>query len=82
MFDRDTFYCPNCGTIDHPMTITRGSFWVEVMLWLFFLVPGLIYSVWRLSTRYDGCPACGYRDIIPPDSPRAQAEMKALGAVR
>ena len=50
MFDRDTFYCPNCGTIDHPMTITRGSFWVEVMLWLFFLVPGLIYSVWRLST--------------------------------
>jgi DNA-directed RNA polymerase subunit RPC12/RpoP len=39
------------------------------MLWLCYLLPGLIYSVWRQSTRYSACPECGVRNMIPVDSP-------------
>ena len=49
----------------------KGSVWTELLLWLFFLLPGLFYSIWRLSTRYQGCPSCGMEGMIPANSPRA-----------
>jgi hypothetical protein len=64
--------CTNCGYIGYPKRITKGSFWIEVVLWLFFLVPGLIYSIWRLTTKYDACPKCKNASMIPIDTPRGQ----------
>jgi hypothetical protein len=78
MFAREMF-CPNCGTVGNPESFTRGSFFIELALWLCFIVPGLIYSIWRLSSRYKGCPACEQPGMVPLDSPRARAEMKARG---
>ena len=40
-------------------TVTRGSIWIEIILWLCLIVPGLIYSIWRLTTRRQVCSACG-----------------------
>jgi hypothetical protein len=51
---------------------TRGSFWIEIALWLLFCAPGLIYSIWRLTTKRKVCPNCGAEDLIPPTSPRAK----------
>jgi len=70
--------CPHCGTLDNPICETRGSFAVELLLWLCFIVPGLIYSAWRLSNRYYACRACGHEGLLPLDSPRAQAELRRL----
>ncbi len=61
--------CRDCGTVGEPCRVTKGSIWIELILWLCFLVPGLIYSVWRLSTRYDACRACGGTGLVPLDSP-------------
>lgn len=36
----------------------RGSFWIELALWLIMCFPGLIYSLWRLTGRRT-CPFCG-----------------------
>jgi len=63
--------CPNCGTVAVPQKYTKGSFVMEVLLWLLFLVPGLIYSLWRMTTRYKGCPACKAANVIPLGTPRA-----------
>jgi hypothetical protein len=71
--------CTQCGYQGHARTVTRGSFGVELLLWLFFIVPGLIYSVWRLTTRYPGCPRCQSDAVIPHDSPRA-SEYVGTGA--
>src|SRR5579862_4874691 len=71
-------YCLDCGTTDWPKTETPGSFFIEVILWLCFLVPGVIYSVWRLAARYSGCSACGSKRIVPVNSPVAQ---KMIGSV-
>jgi len=64
--------CTNCGYVGNPISITRGDFAIEVLLWLFFLVPGIIYSVWRLASRYAACPKCKAPNTIPVGSPVAQ----------
>lgn len=64
--------CLNCGTKAKPKLKTKGSIFIELILWLCFLIPGLIYSVWRHTTRYKACPACGAPNMAPLDSPAAQ----------
>lgn len=55
--------CPNCGYVGKPKKFTKGSILIEVVLWLMFLVPGLIYSIWRLTTKYEGCPRCKFANV-------------------
>ncbi len=68
--------CTSCGYVGEPATITKGTMSVEIILWLCFLVPGLIYSVWRVSSRHDGCPTCGQTALIPRTSPMAQKFLR------
>lgn len=72
--------CSTCGSIGEPKTITRGSFAIEIILWLCFIVPGIIYSLWRLTTRRsNGCGKCGAQTMIPLNSPMGTQLMKTLG---
>lgn len=64
--------CPSCGSRGEPKTITKGSTGIELILWLCLLVPGLIYSIWRLSSRVKGCPSCGSMGMIPANSPHGK----------
>ena len=66
------YVCPNCGYVGKPKVKIKGSFAVELVLWLLFIVPGLIYSIWRYSGKYYSCPKCGYENMIPADSPRGR----------
>ena len=61
--------CTSCGYKGKPKRIAKGSILVEIALWLFFIVPGLIYSIWRLASKYDACPQCKNQSMIPTDSP-------------
>lgn len=69
-------YCSNCGTVDTPRTRVKGSFFIEVILWLCFLVPGIIYSIWRLTSKEQVCPSCGAPNMIPSDSPKARGVLQ------
>lgn len=69
--------CMTCQSVGQPKTITRGSFWIEILLWLCMLFPGVIYTIWRLTSRYNGCRTCGGTALVPMNSPAAQ---KMLGA--
>ena len=61
--------CKHCGTINRTPTLP-GSGWIELILWLAWLVPGLIYSIWRRGGRTpSACSACGRRELVPLDSP-------------
>ena len=71
--------CTNCGYVGEPKPITKGSIGMEVLLWLLFLAPGFIYSIWRLASRYDGCPKCKHQNLIPIDSPNGKKIAEAAG---
>ncbi len=64
--------CAACGSTGDPKLETPGSFLVELLLWCFLLLPGLIYSLWRISARRKVCGACGGQTLIPLNSPRGR----------
>lgn len=70
------FLCVNCGYKGKPKTKTKGSMVIEIILWICLIVPGVIYSVWRLASRYSACPSCGALNMIPADSPRGIEILK------
>ena len=65
--------CTRCGSQAGARSVTRGSFFIEIILWLCFLIPGLIYTIWRLTTRHKACRACGSAELVPTDSPAGKA---------
>lgn len=71
-------YCTACGEQGKPKTVTRGSIWIEIILWLCFIVPGVIYSIWRMTTRHAACASCGSKQLVPLDSPVARAHRRKL----
>ena len=73
------YICANCGKIAKPRTVTRGNILIEIILWLAFLIPGLIYSIWRLTTRYKACPHCLAPNPVPLDSPRGRKLLDEYG---
>lgn len=68
-------YCGNCGIVAKPKKVTKGSFWIEVFLWLALILPGVLYSLWRLTSRYEACPKCGAPNMLPLDSPIAKTAL-------
>jgi hypothetical protein len=71
-----TLICTQCGYIGNPKTAIEGNGCLEIVLWLLFIVPGLIYSIWRSTSRHKVCPKCKSPNLIPIDSPRGQQIMK------
>lgn len=71
-------FCADCGHQGAPVSSTPGSMAIEVVLWLFFLIPGLVYSLWRLNKRHPVCSSCGSGSLIPPNSPKAVALKKSM----
>jgi hypothetical protein len=76
-YSQKPMVCKSCGTVGDGHTVTRGSLGIEIILWLCFILPGLIYSVWRHSSQFTGCDACGSREMIPVDSPIGKRIVEA-----
>jgi hypothetical protein len=70
--------CKACGHHGPSRAHTRGSGWIELVLWLCLIVPGLIYSLWRLSTRRPACEACQSTELVPPDSPVGRRLLREM----
>ena len=64
--------CRNCGAIGDPVKKTNGSFMIEIVLWVCFIVPGLIYTLWRLTSKIDVCRSCGGDQLIPVETPEGR----------
>lgn len=69
-------YCAACGHEGKGRTRTRGSLLIEIVLWLCFLIPGLIYSIWRQGSKYKACVSCGSTTLVPLNSPVARAARR------
>jgi len=62
-------FCLTCGSISETRRVMPGSLAIEVVAWCLFLLPGLIYSLWRHSAAFSGCGHCRSRQVVPVTSP-------------
>lgn len=70
--------CRSCGAVGDAATHTPGSIGIELVLWCFFLVPGLIYSLWRHAKRGAACAQCHSHDLVAVGSPIGRKLMADL----
>lgn len=68
-------FCTQCHTQGTPATKTKGSVLIEIVLWLFICLPGLVYSLWRMTSRERVCKSCGSAMLVPLNSPAARAAL-------
>jgi hypothetical protein len=61
--------CTTCGHVGKAKERVRGSIFIEIVLWVCFIIPGVIYSIWRLTTRAKVCTSCGATTLVPTNSP-------------
>lgn len=71
--------CSMCGHAGAPKTAMKGNIVLEAVLWLLFIVPGLIYSIWRSTSRHSTCRVCGSDKLIPIESPVGQKLLADQG---
>jgi len=63
------YICTTCKSVGTPKKVTPGSIWIEIILWVAFIFPGLLYSIWRLISKKEVCSQCGSSTLIPLDTP-------------
>jgi len=61
--------CTTCGTIGNIKRQARGKMWLEIVLWFCYIIPGVIYSLWRTSNYRNVCQTCKGEQFVPIDSP-------------
>ncbi len=63
-----------------PLLATRsgGDYAMDMFLWFCVLLPGALYTLWRVSSRRDVCASCGNAGVIDPGSPRGQQLIAQL----
>lgn len=71
-------HCMTCGTEAIPANNSKGSIGLEIILWILFIIPGVIYGVWRRSSDNPSCAACGSKTLVPIESPAAVGHRKSL----
>lgn len=71
------YRCRRCGSVAEPVMIWEGSMLLAWILFLLFLLPGLIYALWRYHRRFPVCPVCGSSNVKPTtQSPAAGTPRK------
>lgn len=82
------FICTQCGYKGREKNYTKGSFILELVLWLFgiafcwlfliSLIIPIIYSLWRMFSRFKACPECK-GNMIKIESPVGRKLLQELG---
>lgn len=65
-------YCSNCKSVTTPKP--SGSVIITLILILFYIIPGIIYEIWRGKNKR--CGRCGSPSIMPLHSPAAQQAIQ------
>jgi hypothetical protein len=66
------YICVNCLAVGKKVEKANGHWFIGALLFIAGVIPGLLYSAWRLSTIKHVCPCCGLESMIPVDSPRGR----------
>lgn len=70
--------CLKCESESDGEDNYKGSVLITIILLICFIVPGIIYGIWRGSTRHKTCPYCKSSEIIPLDTPAGRRITEKL----
>ena len=59
-----SYWCKNCGMVGNKILKKDGSKVLMILLFLFGIYPGILYSRWRDSTTRYVCERCGKDDMV------------------
>lgn len=63
--------CRNCGHEGAAERELKGHFLITLILLLLYIIPGIIYMVWRRTGLHDSCAKCGSQNVVPLGSDEA-----------
>lgn len=58
------YYCNHCHNFTNE-ALKKGNGWIELVLYFFYIIPGVIYSIWRRSGPPPVCPLCKAASLVP-----------------
>lgn len=70
------FICRECGYIGRKKSIRPGSTFIELILILTAVIPGVFYQLWRNSGKKEICPQCNSQNMVPVNSPGGKKVMQ------
>lgn len=74
------YLCMECGCQREPIIAKRGFLIIELFMWLMYILPGVIYSIWRRVRTQQVCTNCRTPSIVLTSSSRAMGIMALLKA--
>jgi hypothetical protein len=72
------YVCMECGCQRDPIKVKRGLLVIEIFLWLLYILPGVIYSIWRRVRTQEVCPNCLNPSVVLTSSSRAMGMRRLL----
>ncbi|NIP99517.1 MAG: hypothetical protein GWM98_03090 [Nitrospinaceae bacterium] len=72
------YLCMECGCQREPIYVKRGLLVIEILMWLCYLFPGVIYSIWRRVRKQQVCPKCLTPSVELTSSTRAMGMMRLM----
>jgi len=71
--------CTQCLNQVKPNKGVRGYFVIEILLYILMILPGILYTLWRITGgREKTCPTCGGHAFVPIDSPAGKALLASI----
>lgn len=74
------YYCNSCQNYS-PTALMKGNGWIEFVLYFVYLVPGIIYSIWRRNGPPNVCPLCKAPGLVPAAAAKGQGTAQ-VGVAR
>jgi uncharacterized membrane protein YqaE (UPF0057 family) len=69
---RKKIVCTSCLYVGYPMQSGKGNIIIEIILYCCGILPGIVYTLWRISSKQKVCPQCKLPNIIPINSVRGK----------
>jgi hypothetical protein len=72
------YVCMECGCQRDPIDANRGLWVVEIFMWLLYILPGVIYSIWRRVRKHQVCSKCRNPSVVLTSSSRAMGMRQLM----
>lgn len=72
------YLCLECGCQRDPIDAKRGLLVIEIFMWLLYILPGVIYSIWRRVRKHQVCPNCRNPSMVLTSSSRAMGIRRLM----